>query len=107
MYRAEETGKLFSTVNRIYYASFYAVSALLLTKGLSAPKHSGAIALFNREFVNRGILDKELGRFYNEIFEYRHKADYRDMTEFIKEDVGRWLNEAGDFIRRIREVVER
>jgi uncharacterized protein len=28
-------------VNRLYYACFYAVSALLLTKGLTATSHSG------------------------------------------------------------------
>jgi len=31
---------LFTTVNRIYYAIFYEVLALLLTKDLSSSKHS-------------------------------------------------------------------
>lgn len=33
-------------VNRLYYACFYAVSALLLTKGLSSSKHSGVKVFF-------------------------------------------------------------
>lgn len=36
-----ENRKLFSAVNRIYYAMFYIVNALLLTKGMSSSKHSG------------------------------------------------------------------
>ncbi len=50
-----------STVNRIYYAMFYAVNALLITKGLSASKHSGVLALFNKEIVKKGLIEKELG----------------------------------------------
>lgn len=41
-----------STVNRIYYAVFYAVNALLTAKGLSSSKHSGVRSLFNRKFGN-------------------------------------------------------
>jgi uncharacterized protein (UPF0332 family) len=35
--------KLFSAVNRIYYAAFYAVNALLLTRNFSSAKHSGVM----------------------------------------------------------------
>ncbi len=31
-------------VNRLYYACFYAISALLATKGLASSKHSGVRA---------------------------------------------------------------
>lgn len=50
-----ESATLESTVNRIYYAVFYSVNALLVTKGLSSAKHSGVRSLFNREFVKKGI----------------------------------------------------
>jgi uncharacterized protein (UPF0332 family) len=36
-----ERKRWFSTVNRIYYALFYEVIALLQTKDFSAPKHTG------------------------------------------------------------------
>ena len=55
--RAEETlaeAKLmiqsnhpYGATNRIYYACFYAVTALLLTRNLSSSKHSGVVSLFN------------------------------------------------------------
>ena len=35
-------------VNRLYYACFYAVSALLLTEGQTSAKHRGVRALFDR-----------------------------------------------------------
>ena len=36
-----EIASLTSTVNRIYYAMFYAVNGLLLSKNFSSSKHSG------------------------------------------------------------------
>jgi uncharacterized protein (UPF0332 family) len=36
-----DAGHLHATVNRLYYASFYALSALLLTEGMASSKHSG------------------------------------------------------------------
>ena len=88
-----EEVSLNSVVNRIYYAMFYVVSALLISKGLSSSKHSGVRALFNKEFVNEGLVDKESGRFYFEMFKRRQTGDYRDFIEFKKEDVEKWLGE--------------
>ena len=59
-----EIASLTSTVNRIYYAMFYAVNGLLLSKNFSSSKHSGVRALLNKEFINNGLVDKELGKFY-------------------------------------------
>lgn len=94
-----------STVNRIYYAMFHAVNALLIAKGLSSSKHSGVRALFNREIVNTGLLEKQWGRFYSELFNSRQEADYMDFVEFKQEDVELWLEKAGRFIDEIEVVV--
>jgi uncharacterized protein (UPF0332 family) len=50
-----------SCVNRLYYACFYAVSALLLQHNLSAAKHAGVRSLFNRHFVRPGAIAAALG----------------------------------------------
>ena len=39
------------SLNRAYYAMFYAVLALLATQKRETSKHSGAIALFDLEYV--------------------------------------------------------
>lgn len=49
-------------VNRAYYAMFYAVLALLVTKNNSISKHAGVISLFDREYVKTGIFDKSLSK---------------------------------------------
>ena len=68
-------------LNRVYYAMFYAVLALLASRQLSASKHSGAIALFHREFVKTGVIPVEVAKFLDITFDLRNKSDYRDFVE--------------------------
>jgi len=96
-----------STVNRIYYAMFYAVNALLIAKGLSSSKHSGVRALFNKEFVNEGLVEKEFGGFYSEMFDNRQEGDYKDFVTFEKEDVEIWLGKATKFINVVVKLTNR
>lgn len=96
-----------STVNRIYYSMYYAVNALLITKGLASAKHSGVRGLFNREFVNKGLVEKDSGKFYAEMFDRRQKGDYRDFVMFEKNDVEEWLGKAESFIDKINGLTLR
>ena len=55
-----------SVMNRLYYAMFYAVLALLQEKELGTSKHYGAISLFDREFIKilgRDCLNRSMRRF--------------------------------------------
>lgn len=74
--------RLFSTLNRIYYALFYEVMALLLTKDLSSPKHTGIRALFNEHFVKTKKVSVDNGKFYSRMFDFRQKGDYGDFVKF-------------------------
>jgi len=69
-------------VNRLYYACFHAVSALLVRDGLSSSKHAGIRGLFNRNYVKTGRISKHLGRIYNDLFERRQEGDYIDFVSF-------------------------
>jgi len=95
---------LVSTVNRIYYAMFYAVNALLLTKGLSSSKHAGVRGLFNKEFISTGLVDRDSGRLYNELFHNRQEGDYKDFIEFQKPQVESWLKLAEGFINLLEQA---
>lgn len=73
--------------NRLYYAAYYAVSALLIANGLNAKTHEGIIRMFNMSFVNTGKIDKELGRQYNRLFTMRITGDYGDCFDLQETDV--------------------
>ena len=95
-----------TAVNRVYYACFYAVSALLLAEGHSSPKHSGIRALFDQHWIVPGRLPKSMGRFYRQLFDSRQKGDYADLVTFDRADVGAWIHEAEKFVAQVARSVE-
>lgn len=101
-----QSGRLFSTLNRIYYALFYEVVALLLTADLSSAKHTGVRALFNEHFIKTGKVPMELGRFHSRMYDFRQKGDYGDFVEFEREKVKEWLDQATMFISEMDRVIE-
>lgn len=93
--------------NRLYYACFYAVSALLQQHDLSSGKHSGVKAFFNQHFVKTGILDKEFGRLYSRLFDARQEGDYIDFVRYAVDDVEPWIERVRLFIDVSSELIEK
>lgn len=92
-------------VNRLYYACFYAVTALLLQNDLSATRHTRVRSALNREFVRAGLVPIDLGNLYNDLFEHRSEADYVEFVTFTEGQVRPWIEEARRFIRHIRQLL--
>ena len=101
-----DEGYLNTYVNRLYYACFYAVSALLLVEGQSSSKHSGMRALFNKEWVKTGRVPSEYGRFYRRLYDSRQQGDYGDFVQFEEADVASWQPEAQQFVETLTTLVE-
>jgi hypothetical protein len=91
------------SVSRSYYAMFYAVQALLIRKKIITSKHSGAIAIFNREFVKNKIFDREFSRWLQEAFDLRQRADYREMFTVTSDRTKSILDNARSFVREIKK----
>lgn len=91
------------SVSRSYYAMFYAVQALLTRKELITSKHSGTIAVFNREFVKKKLVDKEFSRWLQEAFDLRQRADYREMFKVTSERAKAVLENAHSFVEEIKK----
>jgi len=94
-------------VNRLYYACFYAVSALLVRQGLSSSKHAGVRGLFNQYFVKTGKVAKEKARIFNDLFERRQEGDYMDFVSFEELQVRPWLSDAEAFVESIAVLIEK
>ncbi len=91
--------------NRLYYAAFYAISALLVKEGLTAAKHSEVKALFNRHYVKTGKISKDMGRLYNQLFDLRQEGDYLDFVLLEKEKVAPLIEATANFIEAIRSLL--
>jgi len=102
-----ETGSLSSAVNRIYYALFYEVTALLMTKDMSSSKHSGVRSLFNEHFVKTGLVDTDNGKFLSVMYDFRQKGDYEDFAVFEKERVFDWLSKSEAFLSELERLIDK
>ena len=91
-----------AVMNRLYYAMFYAVLALLQEKEMGTSKHAGAISLFDREFIKTGIFDNELSKTLHRAFELRQKGDYMEQAEVTKNDIDEMLPKTKAFINKVK-----
>ena len=101
-----KNGMLVSSMNRVYYAMFYAVQALLVLHGVSFSKHGKVKGFFNREFIKSGKIPLEYGRLYNKAFEYRQKFDYVDFTTPDPTLVSDSIENANAFLHQIKLHVQ-
>ncbi len=92
-----------SVMNRLYYALFYAVLALLQEKQLGTAKHIGAISLFDREYIKTGSFGKELSKTLHRAFELRQKGDYMEQAEVTQNDIDEMTLKARDFVNKVKE----
>ena len=63
-------------VARCYYAAFYAISALLMTKGVVRSKHCAVRAAVHQYLVRPGILTLAQGKLFDQLQYDRQDADY-------------------------------
>jgi uncharacterized protein (UPF0332 family) len=100
-----DAGRWKTCINRLYYACFYAVSALLIQNDLSSSKHTGLRSLFNKHFVKTGKIPKELALIYNDLFEKRQESDYRDFVRFEESQVLPLIPKAEIFVKHIASFI--
>ena len=97
-----DASALRGTMNRAYYAMFYAVLALLATKQLGTSKHSGAISLFDREYVKTGIFPREFSKALHLAFDQRQIHDYGEMIELDALTVEQAVANARVFVDQVQ-----
>jgi uncharacterized protein (UPF0332 family) len=101
-----DSGHANTGVNRLYYACFYAVSALLLTQGLTATSHSGLRTLFHQHVIRPGLLPLGQGPLYDRLFDQRQRSDYADLVRFGVDEVCAWAMEAQAFVDVVAVLIQ-
>src|SRR5438045_3227305 len=64
-----------AAVNRLYYACFYSVSAVLLKYDINAQTHGGIRQMFGLHLIQTGKISRDLGKFYADLFDKRQTGD--------------------------------
>lgn len=95
-----------AAANRLYYAAYYSVSALLLENGISVKTHEGVIQMFSLHFVKTGKLPREIGKKYNALFGLRLTGDYEDEYNLCEEEVRPMLAYADDVVEAAQSLMK-
>lgn len=98
---------LWSTLaNRLYYALFHAVSALLISEGHDVGTHKGAVIRFQQYFVKTRRFSVEDGRFYSQMQTMRENADYNCSYDVSEDEILSRIEPARQFIEKIKQYIK-
>jgi uncharacterized protein (UPF0332 family) len=100
-----DNAKWNSVINRLYYACFYAVIALLLKNEIDVTTHDGTRTQFGLNFIKTGKIDKKFGKLFSRLFDYRQRGDYGDLFDFDEKIAAPLFSEVNEFIEEIRRLL--
>ena len=94
-----------AAANRLYYACYYAATALLVANGYNSQTHAGTKTLLGLHFVSKGLLSNEYGKIFSRLFEIRHSGDYDDFVYCDKAMIDEYTPKAKEFISAIKSLL--
>lgn len=96
-----------AAINRLYYACFYATTALLVANGFETSSHAGTKTMLGLHFVSKGLLSNEQGKTFSRLFEIRHSGDYDDFVYCDKDMVEEYTPKAISFINAVKLLLNK
>lgn len=93
-------------INRLYYSCFYAAIALLIQINIEAKSHKGVRGQLGQMFIKPGIIPKEFGQIYSDLFDFRQKGDYGDFFDFDAEKVIPFVEKVENFLKVVKELIK-
>lgn len=100
-----DNGYYNTAVNRLYYACYYAASALLVANGIETKSHDGVRQMLGKHFVLTGIIPPDMGHFYSVLFSKRSSGDYEDFINHTEATVNELYPLAEEFVNTIRAIL--
>ena len=101
-----EQGFFNTATNRLYYACYYAVLALLTKNRISTTTHAGVKTMLGMHFVSKGLISKGSGRAFSNLFDSRQHGDYDDFVYSTREEVEELYPKAQSFIEEVDALLK-
>ena len=95
-----------NAANRMYYACYYAVSALLIANGITTKSHDGVKQMFGLHFIRTGVFPSSCGRDYSNLFESRQTGDYEDLFNHDEVSTANLYPKAKTIVAAVKEKVD-
>ena len=90
-------------VNHYYYAYFWIVRGLFLSKDIFTKTHSGVQSKFSEMFIVTNLIPKKYGQYLAKLFRERQIADYELHGDFSEEDIDEYIAMVEDFMAFMKE----
>jgi len=101
-----DSGQWNASMNRFYYASFYAVTALLVHADIDTKSHSGVKTQFFLYYIKTGVLDRDLGKLYSDLFDWRQRGDYGDFFDFEEDLVKPLYPKVKNLLQEVKGAIQ-
>lgn len=92
--------------NRLYYALFHAVSALLICDKHEVGTHRGAVNKFSLFYVKEGLFTVSEGKLYSQLQKLREDGDYNCSIDVDQNDVEQKVLPAKQLISHIKQYIK-
>lgn len=92
--------------NRLYYAVFHAVSALLIKDGYNVSTHKGTLVMFGQHYVKTGIFTADASSLYIKLQTMREKSDYNYVYVTTAEEMQPLLEPVREFIAKVGNLIK-
>lgn len=103
----QQNAKLWNMLaNRLYYATFHAVSALLIKNGIQVSSHKGLQMMFNEKFVRTGVFSQDDRLVLSQLESLRHQGDYNCFLDTTEEQIIPYVIRAQGLIDKIKSVLQ-
>ena len=98
-------GRYNLAANRLYYAVYYAASALFISNERPVKTHSGMISQMNLLYVKKGILTFDDGALISQLFSLRQSSDYEDFKEVTQENIEELTPRVKELIKKLKNLI--
>ncbi len=95
-----------SAANRLYYALFHAVTALLIHDGHKVTSHKGSHALFGLHYIKTGKLPRLYSSIYQKLEAIRDEGDYNWAYSVSSDDILEKVTPSKEMIDAIAAMVK-
>ncbi len=92
-----------SAVNHCYYAYFWIVRGLFLSKDIFTKTHTGVHSKFSEMFIATNLIPQKYGQYLAKLFRERQVADYELHGDFSEEDIDEYIAMVEDFTEFMKE----
>lgn len=93
-------------VNRLYYAIFHAVSALLIKDGHNVSTHKGTLVMFGQNYVKTGIFPSEASKLYVKLQMMREESDYNCVYVTTAKEMQPLFEPVREFIAKVGNLIK-